>query len=217
MKKTGLQLALAICICAIAYIGGTIAGNYAVSHEEKTVKNVKKNAIVRLVQKDMTFCTGTVISRSTILTAAHCVVMDSPFGALGYRQDIEIRATDNYPTGITASVKKIRYQLDQAVLMGDFSKFNTRIVISDVKQLTILRNKGTFTACGYPLGGPFFCGPMFYRKPNGFMWEVDGVLIPGMSGGPVFDENGNIIATNDAVMGEYSIISPTYNVDEDQR
>lgn len=172
----------------------------------------KYGSVVRLVLDGATFCTGTVIGPHTILTARHCVVQETPYMPPINREGIEIRPSNNADLNITAKVMSIRHQFDQAILEGDFNKFMTRPFISDVTELTILRKTSKLRACGYPLGGPFFCTPVKYKHPDNFMWAAEGVLIPGMSGGCLLDEEGNIVATNVAVMGRYSIFSPTYNL-----
>lgn len=215
MKRKLLYLALVAIIVAAGLTLGHLVATTLAGRPVLPAKPAKYGAIVRLVTKGSTFCTGTVINPNTILTAAHCIMVEGPFGPIGYRRDIDIRPSNNKDLGVQARVTAVRHQMDQAILKGDFQKFNTRRVITDVKELTILRSKSTLTACGYPLGGNFYCNTMFYKEPEAFMWKVSGVLIPGMSGGCVIDEDGSVVATNVAVMGAYSLISPTYNLELD--
>lgn len=215
MKEKILKISLVLCILAASYTAGLLLGGFLYKDEPNRVDR-KPGAIVRLVSENgSTFCTGTVIGKHTVLTAAHCVVLESLFGEPAMRTNIGIRPANNRNLGVTASVHSIRSQMDQAILKGDFSAFSEKRYVQGVSELTILRDKSKLTACGYPLGGELFCGPLQYVGPDIFFWKVRGVLIPGMSGGPTMTENGTVIATNVAVTGEFSVISPIYNLDLD--
>lgn len=210
MKTTLLKLALVLTALLVVLDVVFIA---CTRTDVVNAKKSKMGSIVRLVNKGSTFCTGTVLTPHTILTAAHCIATEGLMGEATIRTDIEIRPSNNSPVGVKATVYDIRYQMDQALLRGDFQQFSTRSYISDVGELTILKKRAKLTACGYPLGGPFYCGAFFYKEPDNFFWRGSGVLIPGMSGGCVYDEDGNVVATNVAVTGPYSIVSPIYNLD----
>ncbi len=205
------QALLLCCILGAAYIaGGLIADALYVP----PVKRVRKlSSIVRLVDdKGATFCTGTVIGLHTVLTAAHCVLEDLGFGLVSQRKDIGIRPPNNLNVSVTANVIQVRYQMDQAVLTGDFKQFQVAPFISDVKTLDTTVKEQQKTACGFPLGGPLYCTTIFFKEPIQFFWKIKGTLIPGMSGGPVLLNDGTVVATNVAVEGDSSIVSPTYNL-----
>lgn len=189
---------------------------------DKPVVNtpVKLSAIVRLVRDGRTFCSGVVIDKTTILTASHCVISSDIFGGVRLNTaEIEIRAPDNRPLGVVAQVKPsaILLQLDRAILKGDFTQFEPAGYINDVQENVATRIKdNVFMSCGYPLGGKLFCTKTVFVSNYGFMMEVKGVLIPGMSGGPTFTSDGRVVALNIAVEGEFSIISPVYNVNDEK-
>lgn len=212
-------LKLAALFAAVSFLlgmGWAILGSKPVSLASPADK---LGSIVRLTQNGRTFCSGTVIGAHTVLTAAHCVLLAEPTAMTSptYRSNIEIRPSDDEPVNVKATVSYVRPQVDQALLRGNFEKFTVRHYISGVKELTILRSTGVFTACGYPLGGPLYCGPFYYKEPDNFFWKGAGVLLPGMSGGPMMDADGNVVATNVAVEQSYSIVAPLYNLDQGVR
>lgn len=208
MKNIILKVLLTLCFVLLAVVGFIIASG---TSSDKT-KPEKLGSIVRLVINGVTFCSGTVISEHTVLTAAHCVVSEDAPGPLGWRQNIEIRPSDNSPLNIKATVYHVRHQFDQALLVGEFDKFYVRPFISGVKNLTILRKTANMTVCGYPLNGSLYCGTFYFKSLDNFFWKGTGLLLPGMSGGAVLDSDGNLLATNVAVTEQYSIVSPTYNI-----
>lgn len=208
------QVLLVLCLFGASYIVGGLTAEYLHVEPPKRIK--KLSSIVRLVDPNGdTFCTGTVIGPNTVLTAAHCVVLGMEFGIPMTRTSIGIRPPSNADVLVTANVIKVRYQLDQALLVGDFKQFQVAPYISDVKALSGDVLSKTKTACGYPLGGPLFCTTIYYKEPIQFFWKVKGTLIPGMSGGPVLLDDGSVVATNVAVEGDSSIVAPIYNLNRD--
>lgn len=177
----------------------------------------KLPAIVRLTKDGRTYCSGTVIDEHTILTASHCVVSQSLFGMELNNKPIEIMAYDNVHRGTFGKVKAdaVSIQLDRALIKGNFSIFQPAPYISDVTTSVSYRLPGTrIISCGYPLGGDFYCSDSVYIGADGFAMKTTAVLIPGMSGGPAFLEDGRLVAVNIAVndKGE-AIITPAYNID----
>ena len=205
------KIALGLIIVGIGICGYCIARGSSQKTYTTTVPR-KYGAIVRLTNKGRTFCSGTVVSPSLIVTAAHCVLKETFAGVRLTDEDIEIRPVDNTDLRIEASPISAVVQMDTAILHGDFSDFEIKEIITDPAILTHIRQHNTkFISCGYPLHGDLYCNTTTDPIPYNFAWKVSGVLLPGMSGGPTMLEDGTIVAINVAVEGKFSIVSPTYN------
>jgi len=213
MKVIALKVALVTTLTAALFILGCIVSKNVNTPLKTAVEPDKRyGAIVRLVRDNHTFCTGTVISTHIIITAAHCVLMETPFGLMG-SGDIEIRPSENVVTNTVAKLVNASPQMDQAILTGDFRKYQTKRVITDPHKLAEVGQKGNnYISCGYPLNGDIFCNITIFDKNDNFFWAVNGVLIPGMSGGPTMLPDGTVVAVNTAVQGPNSIVSPIYNI-----
>lgn len=205
-----------LVMVGIAFTGFSLAKT---EPKQSTPQDAKYGSIVRLVRDGKTFCSGSVINKNLILTASHCVTFNTPFGAMISTEEIEIRDAYDQPVGVKAKVMRTRVQLDQAILYGNFSDFFIRSVITDVHVLNSeTKNQQELLSCGYPFGGSLYCSNMVFKELYNFMWASNGLLLPGMSGGPVMLKDGSIVAVNVAVLHtdaehQISIISPTYNLE----
>jgi hypothetical protein len=210
MKK--LQwTALILCIAGASLVAGGLVRDY---YNMRTAPGPEKYfSIVRLVRENHTFCSGTVVANNLIITAAHCVLIETPIGMMLNPEEIDIRPNTNVNVGATATVVYASPQMDQAMLTGDFTEFNHRKIITDPATLTKLgKSNKKFVSCGYPLNGDLYCNDMEFKDRNDFFWAVNGILIPGMSGGPIMLPNGDMVGVNVAVEKNNSIVSPIYNI-----
>lgn len=159
----------------------------------------KYNAIIRLItQNNFTYCSATVISDEIAITAAHCI---APF------QRYVFISNENRTENFTTVVYSVIDSIDQAILVGDFTKFNKL----NIKNKTngIAGSKGSFLTCGYPYNGDLIC---FKYKPLGiyyFMLKGESYLYSGMSGGALIDTSTDtIVGVNSSVKEGYVIHSP---------
>lgn len=206
-----LLLAASVSILGSAFMQSLVANHKA----KAPVGPLYASSVVRLTNNGQTFCSGVVINKDTIVTAGHCVITWTPFGGFLRPEPIEVRSADNKFIAM-ARVKGATVQLDRGVIKGDFKSVKPAIYISDVARSIATRAENQqYYVCGFPLGGPLYCGKAIYLKNWGFQVAVKGVLIPGMSGGPMMLDNGAVVGINSAVIDDFSVISPIYNIDSD--
>jgi hypothetical protein len=222
MKKgllLGLEIIKGVVIGALI---GTVLSllymGYVVTHPGITAIASSKikgrlSPVVRLTTDDgRTYCTAVVVTPHTAVTAGHCIVEAEVFGMMIIRDHVNVRPDSAADLGIVAAVSSVTPQLDQATILGDFRAFEARPIINDIAKLDeLLEKKPSFISCGYPLGSKLVCSKTILQDRFNFMWRVRGLLLPGMSGGPTFLEDGTVVGTNDAVKDNFSIIAPTYN------
>ncbi len=180
----------------------------------KATPHPEKYPIVRLhdALTGRFFCSGTVISKTQIATASHCVADYGPAPAT-----IEIRSGDNksFNPPVLVSVVGARPDTDQAILTGDFSKFDTFQMETRAKHIihSFYRQDNSIILCGYPYGGSLLCTA--FKAPKQYFFQVQGYshVYPGMSGGPVIDQHTNkLIAVNTAATELYVVVSPMTEV-----
>jgi S1-C subfamily serine protease len=155
-------------------------------------------AIIQLVdEKHGFFCSASVFDNQYAITAAHCLT-----GAFGGLRTARIIIKDSHgkDTKIRAKAVGINDRIDFGLIKGDFTKFNK--VKIDSYHNHFLRG-GLFIACGFPQGQNKVSCEAFTPKTN-YMFHTVGTsaLVPGMSGGPVFDVLTNTVVGVNSAVGE---------------
>lgn len=213
-----------LLVCSVTLVFGILSCGLTVAKVIKSTVNtavvankptVKLGSIIRLVREGHTYCSGVVIDPTTIVTAAHCVLVNTPFGPWADENaPIEIRGSDGVFRSVFGKLKNASTQIDRAVIKGNFSIFQSSKYITDMAESVAVRHKGqAMISCGYPLGGALFCNNMTYIKEYAFFMTVTGLLVPGMSGGPTMLPDGTVVGINSAVEQDFSVIAPMYNVE----
>lgn len=176
----------------------------------KTMPKEAEPAVVRLHDLEGNFfCSGVVVGKKTLLTAAHCIDTMPK-----YEVAMEVRAADGKRTGVLAWVAGANGRADFAVVKGNFSRFNRQKHITDPKQifLNLFNPKKKYMTCGYPWGGELFC--MTVKNLGTYRFHISGKanLYPGMSGGPIIDEQGNVVAVNSAMYETFALFAPIVEI-----
>lgn len=225
---TGLVGALAIVLAlCVKELLDDVVDNYDHPQMIEHIKDLpvfKKNqdvtrgtysSIVRLENTDgQFFCSGSVISKDYVLTAAHCLT-----DAKGHLRKKKLHVTglanQEKSPGVTVDgvAASRNSRADYGLVKGDFSQFSTlKIETSPLSSPTVAGLTGPIVTCGSPWGAsPGVCYEalpqvqLFYEQI-----AMRGTLYPGMSGGPVIDLGNNVtqIAVNTGVAEGYIVVSP---------
>lgn len=143
--------------------------------------------------RDGQTCTGVVISDDRAITAAHCVGgYDLPPQFGGQFRVIEpvIGLVERPGAGTVAQVLWANGHRDIAMVTGDFKKFKKAYGGTDLDIHPIEMTK-RYKYCGFQGGAKKpACVSLGNPTQNfGFQALFSAVLIPGASGGPVFEED----------------------------
>jgi V8-like Glu-specific endopeptidase len=176
-----------------------IAGFVINSANNQKQLNFMKSSVVTLYDVARNIrCSAAAVSDNIAITAAHCVVDGRVLYA---KQNMEI--TD-------VKVVAINVGTDVAILKGDFKKFIKVNVTTDPSDaLNALGSTGY--ACGLPHGGKVWCSKVTLNNNYLNAIKGEGLIYPGMSGGPVF-HNGRVIAVNSAMGVNLILVAPLLNL-----
>jgi hypothetical protein len=147
-----------------------------------------ERSIVRLYLGDQFYCTGVVIGDNYVLTASHCLVDEH-----GVMRD-KLMGVMNDDGTVTVLAKPVgaNTRLDWGLLKGDFHKIPGAHLVS--RDLVI---EPKLAACGYPMGSHvLYCANVYPQVNDLFIIKCGGLILPGMSGGPVFDKAGEVVGLN---------------------
>lgn len=180
--------------------------------EKNTQDPTRPDAMIALFRPDPItgkityFCTGFAISDKLALTAGHCLVDSS--GERMTTDEITIKDLEFKEIG-KGKAGAINTRADMGVVVGDFSYLNKVKLRLDPGGF--YGTNGPYIACGFAWGSlPAKCFSLSPQTNYFFQVKCSGELYPGMSGGPVLDEDSHeIVGINAAVTDGAVIITPT--------
>lgn len=149
-------------------------------------------------------CSAVIVDNNTALTAGHCSVESIPGTAFVQMMTSNVKLEQ----GSSLTLARVVYvdgTRDFAIILGDFKEF-TKAKTNFGNALFKLTQE--YTSCGYPFGQdePMCVNLGHPRSNDALIFNFNQAIMPGMSGGPVFDnETGELVGLNTylypAVMG----------------
>lgn len=164
------------------------------------------------------FCTAFVITDSLAITAGHCLATRECI-TTQLKKGCSVPSQERmFLVGIETQevfeVKIRTYELstliDFAVIEGDFRNFNkVKINLKDFS----LKENDKLKHCGFARGtAPYVCTYGKYVGMGWFSGKSSVLIIPGMSGGPVFDKDNVVVGINTSGYDEFSLFTPVIGI-----
>ena len=162
--------------------------------------------IILATEEGRGFCSGTIIDNHYILTAAHCLVDED--GHLK-REPVQLLSDVGEKTEVMALPAGVNLKIDYGVLTGNFGQFGK--LPADFYDIPFVDKTASYITCGFPsVQHHLTCGQLLMPMPMMFQYAFQGMLFPGMSGGPVLaNVNGALVifGVNSAVFGSEDVKS----------
>jgi S1-C subfamily serine protease len=217
MLKNVVSIALGLFIASRLGLAANVAYRLATPYkQEDRIKdlppfslsqNYENNeallpALVRIEQPETFFheqqfnCSGTVISDDYVLTAAHCV--GGMEGKLESNKVLIISIGGSVVEAVPASMNA---RADYALIKGDFKGFNKLRVLPNLeKGIGSVFGVPQVLTCGFPWGATDVCYGAKPLVPYLQFIALQGLLYPGMSGGPVIEPQSMIVVGVNSMM-----------------
>lgn len=176
---------------------------------ELSTDSTKFNAIVGVKSVDGS-CTGTVVSPTKVLTAAHCIT-----NYVNEYKVVSIVNSEKKFLVVDAKLIMVNKDEDIAILGGDFSEFNSIKIDPNPENDLAVNPNFNAVNCGFAYGGRFVCYKMNQVGKLGPLISAVGQMYQGMSGGPVIDLNsGHILGINLGYMTQQPqiLVTPLTNL-----
>lgn len=176
---------------------------------ESSISYEPSKSMVRLYIDDDFACTGVVIGKNYLITAAHCVTKTN--GRM-ISKTVMVDSSE-VKDRVKGKVVGVNTRMDRALIQGDFSDIPGAHIISDNFVID-----DVLLSCGFPHGNRTpMCEQQKPKINDAFLVRCDGPqLLPGMSGGPTFTSEGVVVGLNIQVYesgdGGGSAFTPTTGI-----
>lgn len=159
---------------------------------------------IKIFQNDKGICSAVVIDAKYALTAAHCLA------GLGLHYNVVDEYGKDTKTVVLGAA--INERLDIALLYGDFNNF--KFAKLNFTSAPYMEGTGSYQTCGFPyLQKGLTCVPFIPRSNSTFQLTGIGFVIPGMSGGAVYDVTSqSVIGVNSSAGLNFISVTPTLGV-----